>query len=607
MVQVFVSIPNGDTLTIPIAEDENNNLKTNFTVEDLHNAVLSKTNGQIGNRNDTRLVYGGRHLSQPHIDISQYGISDKSTLDLIIPVRGGVGMGKVVKGKNPKGKAEELDEKAQREKEFEEARKRAIEHKKKLRNLMEIEKKNSVTNMLKIQNQYRKVMRLAKLDHLRKDIEIYSQNHERDVDRKDAIIQMLDRDLEEAEEQHQMSLRAHLQSLDQLIDFQDARLLALEQEFEVELNILETEFRAERDVITRQHQMETTHLNSIMSTIDTQEKEKNSEAKAEHETLREEIRNKSLDAINHLRITLDAQIEELEQHFEFAHFNYLTNTDVRTSEFKMLTSKDQELSKEIEIKIRKIERLGASLKHWRLKIHQSMEESVERNQLLLSEKHAIMGHFQKLKARMNKLRDEQHKRLTNLTSNANNAKLKLDEEVKLANKILLLSELARQLETEHEKIMPFYVTSTEEEIESQIDDLMSSNHEVFDNKAKDVVIPSKIQASAWNKNGEAVEKWKHLDNFWKKYNKALLDKLAIEKEEERLRKENIALQAIMKQYLDGISVNDEVMKNLNSLFVINGKSNLNRKMIQIEEGRSIPKVDGNHMVGTNRVNTTIPL
>lgn len=38
---------------------------------------------------------------------------------------------------------------------------------------------------------------VLQVESLRKDIEILSQNHERDVDRKDAIIQMLDRDLEE--------------------------------------------------------------------------------------------------------------------------------------------------------------------------------------------------------------------------------------------------------------------------------------------------------------------------------------------------------------------------------------------------------------------------
>ena len=36
-------------------------------------------------------------------------------------------------------------------------------------------------------------MRLAKTESLKNDIEILSQNHERDIDRKDAILQMLDR------------------------------------------------------------------------------------------------------------------------------------------------------------------------------------------------------------------------------------------------------------------------------------------------------------------------------------------------------------------------------------------------------------------------------
>lgn len=53
-------------------------------------------------------------------------------------------------------------------------------------------------NLAKIQNQWRKLMRLAKVESLRKDLEIMSQNHEREVDMKDAIIQMLDRDCEKS-------------------------------------------------------------------------------------------------------------------------------------------------------------------------------------------------------------------------------------------------------------------------------------------------------------------------------------------------------------------------------------------------------------------------
>ena len=64
---------------------------------------------------------------------------------------------------------------------------------------------------------------------------------------------MLDRDLEEAEDQFGMALRTHLQNMDKLIDLQDARLLGLEQEFEEELQTLENEFDKERRLIVSQH------------------------------------------------------------------------------------------------------------------------------------------------------------------------------------------------------------------------------------------------------------------------------------------------------------------------------------------------------------------
>ena len=48
-----------------------------------------------------------------------------------------------------------------------------------LRQRMDEEAKNSKINGLKILNQWRKIMRLAKTESLRKDIEIISQNHER--------------------------------------------------------------------------------------------------------------------------------------------------------------------------------------------------------------------------------------------------------------------------------------------------------------------------------------------------------------------------------------------------------------------------------------------
>ena len=86
-----------------------------------------------------------------------------------------------------------------------------------LKNQMQEEQRLSHLNRMKILTQWRKWLRLSKTETLKKQIQIYQQNHDREVDAKDAILQMLDRDLDEAEEQYQMALRNHLIHIDDLI------------------------------------------------------------------------------------------------------------------------------------------------------------------------------------------------------------------------------------------------------------------------------------------------------------------------------------------------------------------------------------------------------
>ena len=114
-------------------------------------------------------------------------------------------------------------------------------------------------------------------------------------------------------------------------------------------------------------------------------------------------------------------------------------------------------------------------------------------------------------------------------------------------------------------------------------------------------------AHALGADGAPVEEWNYLDQFYKKYNKVLLDKLAIERERERLQRENNDLQAILKQYFDGVSVNDAVMKSSNPLFVVNGRVNLNQPLPVRRADQPLTVIDGNHMVATDRVNSVYPL
>jgi hypothetical protein len=60
-----------------------------------------------------------------------------------------------------------------------------------------------------------------------------------------------------------------------------------------------------------------------------------------------------------------------------------------------------------------------------------------------------------------------------------------------------------------------------------------------------------------------------------RYNKTYFEKLALEKERSGLLEENNYLKYLLKQYLNGISVNAEVLDDDNPLFVINGILALN--------------------------------
>jgi hypothetical protein len=143
-----------------------------------------------------------------------------------------------------------------------------------LKQQMQDEQKMAHFNRMKILTYWRKVLRLAKTEQLKKDIQIYQQNHDREIDAKEAMVQMYDRDLDEAEEQYQMALRNHLIHIDDLIALQQSRLRGLHEEFERDVAIIKDEYDRERRDIEKTHELETEELREMIQTITDEEHSK---------------------------------------------------------------------------------------------------------------------------------------------------------------------------------------------------------------------------------------------------------------------------------------------------------------------------------------------
>lgn len=339
--------------------------------------------------------------------------------------KGGAQLGKAVKGRSQtktttvKSHAllneKQLNEDIRLLEEYENMNMLAEAQRLRLKKLQQQEKANVTINKSLLLNIYRKMMRLEKVDSLRKEIEILAQNHEREIDRKDAICKMLLQDLDDSEAQTETAQRSHMLKIAQFLSIHEMKIATLSDEFERYLKILKEEFNSERENIIFKHARETREMNGIIAAVEKEEAERIAESKQAHETEREEIRNKNLEGINELRINLENKIEDLEKQFNDAHQSYVDNTDQANKHFKELQAADKKLSRRINLKKRKIERFVANLQYWKKKIDQHQRECVPRNANLRKQKEAIFRHCVFLNMRMKKFRTNEAKKLTELT------------------------------------------------------------------------------------------------------------------------------------------------------------------------------------------------
>jgi hypothetical protein len=472
-------------------------------------------------------------------------------------------------------------------------------HKKKrefLRNNVQEEMKITNFNKKKILTEWRKIMRMAKTDELKREIEVYSHNHEREVDAKDALLQMLDKDLEEAEEQYQTALRNHMIHVDRLLRLQESRLQGLEEEFKRDLKILVNEFERERSEIVENHRLEKKELLDIISAVQEEEKRKEDALKSKHETNREETK-KSEDLVM-MQTKLGIKNDTVDREFDMHHTNYDNSSKDLSQQFMKYYLQNESETKKIEQAHRKVDALKLAIEKLKYEASKTEKESTARNRALELEKETVAQHYRELKKKMVQFREEEVRRLTELTNNSRSCVSKLKDQVNTGEKILKLAELCRKLETEKEKVVPFYASNEEAE-QGEQQQLLRDREQAHMESAgnMETMVPQSQDILQFLNPETAFDEFQALANFYKRFNKVLLDKLAIEKQKKQLEKENLFFKSLLKQYLDGVSVNEDVLSGPNPLLVVNNRIQLNRPPVERVEQ---PVIEASHVIQTRQ-------
>uniref|UniRef100_H0V0D0 Dynein regulatory complex subunit 2 n=1 Tax=Cavia porcellus TaxID=10141 RepID=H0V0D0_CAVPO len=416
------------------------------------------------------------------------------------------------------------------------------------------EEQNSALNLNKINMQWRTVLREIKTRELHKDIEILSQTFERVMDCKDNVIKSLAKDLSEAEEQYAHALRSHLHNVDQLLALQRRRLSLLEESYTMELEALTKEFETERKTITEQHEKEIRYLQDVFMAMEQSYMDSEYESKLEFQSLWDDLKNKNLEEKHFLRLQLENIVEGLWRRFQDALKSYTDATEDRRIAFETLKVKDEKSSKEIEAQMKKIQKLQEAIAVLKGKIMLHSRESEDQNQYIRNDKDLILIQLRKLKAQRTQAREISQENLVKLTRESNATLKALKKVVDKGEKILKLAEICRKFETEEEKVLPFY--SSVLTLEEQETEMQEGDEELTKELA------------------QVMADYRGMENFWKRYNKVKLEQLSLQHRQAQLLEINRKLREMLKQYLDGISVSDEVLSQLNPLFIVNHRSNL---------------------------------
>ena len=421
-------------------------------------------------------------------------------------------------------------------------------------NLVEEEIKFSRVNKIKLLNDWRIIMRIAKIDELRKDITLYLKNFNRDLDNKDAILQMIDADIDEAEEQYQIALNNHFIHLQQLTNLQDSRVKGLFKEFDKDVTELEGEFKQEFSQIKENFEDEQNEINKMLRFIQMEKDIKEQKQKENFRQMKENL----LSAIKEKNTKTQEKIQKMTDNEVNIFNSELNDIKAKTKEKNQLDKNYIEelnkLDRDIASLKKKVDKLTETHKQLKTKIKQNQEDWDQKNKSLRDEKEKIMNSYKKLKEKMEAFRNNQREKLKTLDSNSFNCNMKLKEYISLSEKILRLAEICRRLETEREKIFPYY-----------------ANNEAVQS---DIVLPNPEKLDGVN--NQIYEEIEALKNFWKRYNKVLLDVVSIKKQKEEIDKQNKLLKNMLQQFYDGFTVNNVVLNSKsNPLLIIENQSEFN--------------------------------
>ena len=429
-----------------------------------------------------------------------------------------------------------------------------------------------------VDSKWADIMRNEKLQQQKYQIEYLKVDYIKQLDRYDSVIHRLLQWIDDSEKQYQFALRAHKRNLELIQNLANKRLDTELDRFRTALNTEVTEYENNKKKMNDEFNSHLSEVRDIKNAIEHEYAHKRDDIELKFKTEKDSLSMKHQEAVSALRTHVSDEVKKVLERQQFESTQYKDRTYDKLQSFQQLYEKNKKNQATMKKNETLIIKLQSDIAHWRRKIKNNERESREVNDRLRQEKDNISFHFRDLKEIMAKFRAVEARKLADVSIAFEDAINSLTNKLSLAEKILKYAEMTRKLETEREQVMPFppSIVETDPEIQRQMAQF-------------------KLQIKG---DAKYVGESDMFDKFYRRYNKVLLEKLALQREKEKLLKTNQQLKHMMKNYMEGMAVNSAVMNKPNTLFIVN--QNTNAPLRKYDQD-TIPMIDAAFTLSANKM------
>jgi hypothetical protein len=423
-------------------------------------------------------------------------------------------------------------------------------------------------NSSAVDSKWREILTFETNSAQQRSIAKVRAGYTKQLDRCDAVIHRLFQWIRDGESQYQFAVRAHKRNLELLSNLTHRRLNHAFDRFNTVLDGLKTEFNTNRTAALSGYRRHVGEVRDITCAIEHEYERNSLDLDDGFRAEKEALVQRSQEATSALRTHLTEETNRSLEAQKRADDQFKGKSEGKTQQYLQMAAKDRQQKQQMKQQELQILSNAATIAHWRRKIKNNERESREGNERLRQEKDNLSLHFRELKATMAHFRSIEARKLAEISVAFDSAITTLTEKLKLAEKILRYAEVARKLETEREQVLPFpkAMSETDPEMMSQIQQF-------------------KLQLKGDRKYAAESDLF---ERFYRRFNAALLQKLALQREKEALAHYNSRLRNMLKKYVSGMGVSATLTDQPNTLFIVN--QNTNAPMRKVEQD-TIPQID----------------